>query len=99
MDAGDSRKMNMMIGQAIRDLRHASRMILRMPALAAVIIGSLGVGIGANTIVFSWIQSVVLNPIAGARAASGFQLIEPKSDAGIYLGASWPEYRDLRERL
>src|SRR6186997_1663386 len=78
-----------MIGQAIRDLRHASRMILRMPALAAVIIGSLGVGIGANTIVFSWIQSVVLNPIAGVRAASGFQLVEPKSDDGMYLGTSW----------
>jgi predicted permease len=88
-----------MIGQAIRDLRHASRMILRMPALAAVVIGSLGVGIGANTIVFSWIQAVVVNPIRGVRQASNFQLIEPKSDAGMYLGASWPEYRDLRERL
>jgi predicted permease len=98
MDAGHSREMNV-IAQAIRDLRHASRMILRMPALAAVIIGSLGVGIGANTIVFSWIQAVVLHPIAGVRAASGFQLVEPKSDDGMYLGASWPEYRDLRERL
>ena len=88
-----------MIGQAIRDLRHATRMILRMPALAAVIVGSLGVGIGANTLVFSWIQSVVFNPIAGVRSAAGFQLIEPKSDDGMYLGASWPEYRDLRERL
>ena len=88
-----------MIGQAIRDLRHASRMILRMPALAAVIIGSLGVGIGANTVVFSWIQAVVLNPIAGVRGASAFQLVEPKSDTGMYLGTSWPEYRDLRERL
>ena len=88
-----------MIGQIIRDLRHAARMILRMPALAAVVIGSLGVGIGANTIVFSWIQAVVLNPIAGVRHAAAFQLIEPKSDAGMYLGSSWAEYRDLRERL
>ena len=72
-----------MIGQAIRDLRHASRMILRMPALAAVVIGSLGVGIGANTIVFSWIQSVVLNPIAGAPHAAGFHLVEAKTDGGM----------------
>jgi predicted permease len=88
-----------MIGQAIRDLRHASRMILRMPALAAVVIGSLGVGIGANTIVFSWIQSVVLNPIAGAPHAAGFHLVEAKTDGGMYIGSSWLEYRDLRERL
>ena len=31
-----------------RDLRHAVRMIARMPALAAVVIGSLATGIGAN---------------------------------------------------
>ena len=88
-----------MIGQVIRDLRHASRMILRMPALAAVVVGSLGVGIGANTIVFSWIQAVVLNPIRGVRGASGFHLVEAKSDAGLYLSSSWPDYRDLRDRL
>ena len=40
-----------MIGQAIRDLRHASRMILRMPALAAVVMGSHDVGSARNTIV------------------------------------------------
>ncbi len=88
-----------MIGQVIRDLRHGSRMILRMPALAAVVVGSLGAGIGANTLVFSWIQAVVFNPIQGVRGASGFHLVEAKSDAGAYLGSSWPEYRDLRDRL
>jgi hypothetical protein len=61
-----------MIGQAIRDLRHAARMILRMPALAAVVIGSLGVGIGANTIVFSWIEAVVSTRFPGSALASGF---------------------------
>ncbi|MEO6237271.1 MAG: ABC transporter permease [Vicinamibacterales bacterium] len=88
-----------MIGQAIRDLRHAARMIRRMPALAAVVIGSLGVGIGANTVVFSWIQAVVFKPIAGVRDAGAFHLIEPKTDTGMYVGSSWLEYRDLRERL
>lgn len=70
-----------------------------MPALAAVVIGSLGVGIGANTVVFSWIQAVVFNPIAGVRGAGAFHLIEPKTDSGMYVGSSWLEYRDLRERL
>jgi putative ABC transport system permease protein len=88
-----------MLTQVVRDLRHASRMILRMPALAAVVIGSLGVGIGANTVVFSWIQAVVLSPIAGVRLASSFHLLEPKTDTGMYVGSSWPEYRDVRERL
>src|SRR5258707_1570229 len=100
MDAATSRgPPKHMTGQVIRDLRHGSRMILRMPALAAVVVGSLGAGIGANTLVFSWIQAVVFNPIQGVRGASGFHLVEAKSDAGAYLGSSWLEYPDPRDRL
>src|SRR5258708_37657305 len=100
MDARTSREpLKHMIGQVIRDLRHGSRMILRMPALAAVVVGSLGAGIGANTLVFSWIQAVVFNPIQGVRGASGFHLVEAKSDAGAYLGSSCPDDRDLLGRL
>src|SRR5437868_14215686 len=98
MDAGASRQVNM-IGQVIQDLRHGCRMILRNPALAAVVIGSLGVGIGANTVVFSWIQAVVFSPIPGVRNAGAFHLVEPRTEAGLYPGASWLEYRDLREQL
>jgi predicted permease len=85
--------------QVLRDLRHACRVILRMPALAAVVVGSLGVGIGANTVVFSWVQAVVLSPVPGIRGASALHLIEPKNDSGMYTGTSWLEYRDLREQL
>ena len=70
-----------------------------MPGLAAVVIGSLAVGIGDNTVVFSWMQSVVLNPVAGVPRAGELHLIEPRTDAGTYPGVSWLEYRDLRERL
>ena len=82
-----------------RDLRHAVKMIARMPALAAVVIGSLGIGIGANGVVFSWVQAVVLTPIDGAPRASALHLVEPKTDTDIYPGVSWPEYRDLRASL
>jgi putative ABC transport system permease protein len=88
-----------MIEQPLRDLRQAFRMIRRMPALAAVVIASLGVGIGANTIVFSWVQAVVINPLPGIRHGSGVHLVEPKSDTGMYPGTSWLEYRDLRDQL
>jgi predicted permease len=88
-----------MIAQAIRDLRHAARAIGRMPGMAAVVIGSLAVGIAANTVVFSWVQAVVFKPIPGVSIASRLHLVEPRSEAGLYLGVSWPEYRDLRERL
>ena len=79
--------------------RYALRSIARMPALAAVVIGSLAVGIGANGVVFSWIQAVLFNPIDGAPRAAALYLVEPKSDSGLYPGVSWLEYRDLRGSL
>jgi hypothetical protein len=49
------------------DLRYAWRSIVKMPVLSAVVIISLGVGIGVNTAVFSWLQAVVLRPLPGVR--------------------------------
>ena len=81
------------------DVRQAWRMIGRMPGLAAVVIVSLGIGIGVNTAVFSWIQAMVLQPIPGVADAASFQLVESRADTGSYPGASWLEYRDMRDRL
>jgi predicted permease len=70
-----------------------------MPGLSAVVVCSLGVGIGVNTAIFTWIQALVLRPIPGVRDAGSFDLVEPRTDSGTYPGVSWPEYRDLQERL
>jgi hypothetical protein len=81
------------------DLRHALRIIWRAPVLAVVVICSLGIGIGVNTAVFSWIQAIVLRPLPGVANATDFYLIEPRSDAGSHPGSSWREYLDLQSRL
>ena len=73
-------------------MRHA-------PVLAAVVVGSLGIGIGVNATVFSWVQAVVLRPLPGVDDVARVHLVEPLSDAGVHPGSSWPEYRDLRARL
>ena len=80
-------------------IRHSLRTISRMPGLAAVVVLSLGVGIGVNTAVFSWIQALVLKPIPGVERSASFYNLEPKADTGTYPGMSWPEYRDLVPRL
>jgi hypothetical protein len=87
------------VESAGRDLRHAWRMIFRMPGLSAVVILSLGVGIGVNTAVFSWIQALVLHPLPGVSDASRFHPVETRAEAGTRPGSSWPEYLDLRERV
>lgn len=83
----------------LRDLRHAWRAIQKMPVLAIVVVASLGIGIGVNTAVFSWIQAVVLRPLPGVANSAAFHHIEPRAETGSYPGVSWLEYHDLRERL
>ena len=80
-------------------IRDAVRSIGRMPGLAAVVILSLGVGIGVNTAVFSWIQAIVLKPIPGVDDSGSFYHVDPKADTGTYPGMSWAEYRDLLPQL
>src|SRR5262245_66219607 len=70
-----------------------------MPVLAVVAITSLGIGIGVNTAVFSWIQAVVLQPVPGVENSSAFYLVEPRAETGSYPGSSWLEYNDVRQRL
>jgi predicted permease len=84
---------------SVNDLGHAWRTIRRMPGLSAVVIASLGAGIGVNTAVFSWIQAMVLQPLPGVSAAREVQLVEPRADTGSYPGVSWLEYQDLQEKL
>ncbi len=83
----------------LRDLRHAARSIARMPLLASVVIVSLGVGIGVNTTVFSWIQGMVLSPLPGVRNSAALRMIEPRNESGGYAGTSWSEYNDLSANL
>src|SRR5690242_17022415 len=83
----------------VGDLRQAWRSILRTPIVAAVVVGSLGIGIGVNTTVFSWIQGVVLRPLPGVPDATRFHLVETRSEAGSHPGSSWLEYRDFRSRI
>lgn len=70
-----------------------------MPMLAAVIVGSLAVGIGVNTAVFSWVQALVLQPLPGVASASDLHQIEARTETGARPGSSWPEFEDLREAL
>lgn len=83
----------------LSDLHHAFRMVSKMPLTALVVVLSLGVGIGVNTVVFSWIQAVIFEPLPGVSGSGNIYHVESHSDAGSYPGLSWPEYNDIRERL
>src|SRR5262249_44018003 len=80
----------------VRDLRYALRQLRRSPGFAAIAMLTLALGIGANALVFSGIRSLVLERLPIANPERVFFLEKPGSAGGGT--ASYPVYRDLRDR-
>src|SRR4029079_11598603 len=50
-------------GQMLKDLRHAARMLMHVKAWTAVVVLSLGLGLGANAALFSAVNGMLLTRI------------------------------------
>lgn len=48
-----------------QDVRYSLRVIAKAPGFAVLAVLTLSLGIGANTTIFSWINSTLLNPVPG----------------------------------
>jgi hypothetical protein len=54
----------------LHDLKFAWRMVIRRPAFTAVAVLILGLGIGANATIFSWVEPVLHSTASWPSAAS-----------------------------
>ena len=78
-----------------QDLRHAVRMLGKNPGFTAVAVLTLAMAIGANAVVFSVLNALILRPIDLPNSQSLYG-IERVSDKNGSL--SYPDYLDLRDR-
>ena len=79
----------------VQDLRFALRSLLKRPAFTLVAILSLGLGIGANTAIFSVINSVLLRPLPYANPDQVVDLYEtsPNVSRGSVSPANFRDWR------
>jgi len=84
-----------------QDVRYALRALRKSPAFALFVILTLGLGIGANTTVFTLINSLILNPLPVADTArlASLQTVGSHTTAkNAPLPLSYANLRDYQSR-
>src|SRR6478672_5629273 len=105
MEAGPSRPiLPLLTGNRMdtlwQDLRHAARALRRSPYVTIAAALSIGLGVGATTAVFSWMDGAVLHPFPAATDEGrlvGVEVGPPNGGMGAWSYQTFKELRDATQ--
>ncbi len=83
----------------IAEIRYSVRSLLNSPGLTLAAVLSLGLGIGANTTIFTWVQAVLFRPIPVAADPGSLRIAAMENREGQSRSWSYPNFRDFRDRV
>ncbi|HEX7772745.1 MAG TPA: hypothetical protein VF435_10025, partial [Pyrinomonadaceae bacterium] len=70
----------------IQDLRYGVRILLKQPAVTLVAVVTLALGIGANTAIFSLVNSILLKPLPFHEPDRVVRMLQASPKLGL---SSW----------
>jgi predicted permease len=80
-----------------QDLRYWVRNLFKRPGFTLGVVASLGLGIGANTTIFSLADTLLLRPLPGVQDAEHLVGIYNTQDGSGYFNVSYRDYVFYRE--
>jgi len=82
----------------LQDIRYGLRVLRKSPAFAAIAVITLALGIGANTTIFSMVDSFLLRPLPVRDPGQITTITEMQKDGTNNNFFSVPDYRDIRNQ-